>query len=433
MNNMNILLANPLAIVRTVIAVLFAWSILGNKEKSSKAWNVRKVIRTFGPSAFVFILALHAGMDLTVILPKVDFGMFYSSALLLKQEPQNLYNPDRQTDYLHAATGLVEEHHYLPFAYPPFVAFLFAPLTVLGYRCAFFVMLGINIVLVAFTFWLLISRLRYSADQIVAFLVLASAAPPLYAFLFLGHLTSLSFLFLSLFIVDIMGIQKWRAGLWTGLLLFKPIVFPVPLLLILWKRQWKALAVFVGTAFSLLLFSFILIGWDGIRAYAGMLLLMTHDSLLPKNQSLRGLVYAVGLGTTAWALLSCITIVCLWIAFRRARDQRWIYAAAMLAVMLVPPYLQFHDLTLGLVSLAIVLSIIKRVSDKARSGLFLLVLVPAAIALQMPKDHAVFPVMPVVLIAMFAWCLWKGFTQDPDSATDRNDGMIALEEKPLAM
>jgi hypothetical protein len=424
---MNLLLENPLAIARTVVAVLFAWSILGNREKNPKTWNARKIIRTFGPSAFVFILALHAGMDLKVNLPRVDFGMFYSSALLLKQEPQNLYNPDRQTDYLHAATGLVGENHYLPFAYPPFVAFLFEPLTALSYRCAFFVMLGINIALVTFTFWWLTSRLRYSADQILTFLILASAALPLYAFLFLGHLTSLSFLFLSLFIIEIMGTRKWRAGLWTGLLLFKPILFPVPLLLILWKRQWKALALFVGTAFPLLLFSLILVGWDGIRANARMLLLMTDDSLLPKNQSLRGLVYAAGLGTTAWVLLSAATIACLWIAFSRARDQRWIYAAAMLAVMLVPPYIQFHDLTIGLISLAIVLSNMNRVSDKTRNGLFLLILVPPAIALQMPKDHAVFPVMPVVLIVMFAWCLWKGFRQDPDSAARSKDGTIALE------
>jgi hypothetical protein len=288
-------------------------------------------------------------------------------------------------------------------------------------------MLGINIALVTFTIWWLTSKLHYSADQIVTFLILASAAPPLYAFLLLGHLTSLSFLFLSLFIIEIMGARKWRAGLWTGLLLFKPILFPVPLLLILWKRQWKALALFVGTAFPLLLFSLILVGWDGIRAYAGMLLLMTHDSFLPKNQSLRGLVYAAGLGTTAWVLLSAATIACLWIAFSRARDQRWIYAAAMLAVMLVPPYIQFHDLTIGLISLAIVLSNMNRVSDKTRNGLFLLILVPPAIALQMPKDHAVFPVMPVVLIVMFAWCLWKGFRQDPDSAARSKDGTIALE------
>jgi hypothetical protein len=275
-------------------------------------------------------------------------------------------------------------------------------------------MLSVNIGIVAVTFWWLFSRLKFRRDQLTALLLSASAALPLYAVLILGHLTFVGMLLMSLFAADVMADRKARAGLWTGLMLFKPILFPVPLLMLLWRKRWGAVALFIATAFALIGFSYVLVGWDGLVSNIAMMRLMTSDSLLPRTHSLRGLAFYMGLGPAAWIAAALAVSVALWYAVSRAPDQRWVLGGAIVAVLLVPPYLQYHDLAIGLVAIAVALTAVRSVPDRDMSVLFLVVLVPAALALIGPKDHPVFPIMPVFLTFAFAYCLWKAFRPEPN-------------------
>lgn len=412
---MQFLGTHPFALAGFILAIIYAWSILGNPSAVGRVWNAKRLVRTFVPSVAVIVMVIAVSGGLKRTLTQVDFGMFYSSALLLQNEPQNLYDQTKQTEYLHAVTGLAGKAHYLPFAYPPFVALMFAPLTALSFRSAYFVLLAVNIALLIFSLWWLLSRLHYSREHTIAFLVIASGVLPLYAVLVLGHLTLLGITILTLFVTDVLGAHKMRAGLWAGLLLFKPILFPIPLFILLWKKQWKAVVLFLGVGLGLLLISYALVGWDGLKANAAMLFVMTSDYLLPRTQSLRGLAFAVGMETGAWILLAGILTLVLWFAVARARNQRWILAAAMMAIMLVPPYLQFHDLAICLIGLALGFSTMTSISDRTRNILFITALVPPAIVLAGPRDHPVFPIMPVLLSFLFAFCIVKSFRDISDS------------------
>ncbi len=425
MRTIYFVLEHPFAVVGLLIAVLYGWSTFGKRQENLHGCDAKQVIRTFSPSAVVIILVLAASAGLKLNLPRVDFGMFYSSALLLRQDPGHLYDPQKQTEFLHAVTGLKGEPHYLPFAYPPFVAFIFAPMTVLSFRTAYYVMLAVNFVVLAFTFWWLSTRLKFRQDQLTAFLVSASGALPMYAVLVLGHLTFVGMLLLSLFATDLIGNRKTRAGLWAGLLLYKPTLFPIPLLLLLWKRQWRAVGLCAVVNAALLFLSIALVGWSGLQANIAMMRVMTSDYLLPKTQSLRGLVFAAGLGIESWVVLAVAAVALLWIAFARAQDQRWVMAAAIVAVLLVPPYLQFHDLALGLIGIAFALAGMDMVADRTRNYLFFIALIPAGLVLA-TRDRQVIPIMPLVLVLLFAYCLWKSFgerlkTKNATHSTDFTD------------
>ena len=400
---------HPAALAGFAIAILYAWSLFGARRDTLPPRGFKPLIRTWAPSAVVILLVIAAAAGLKQSFTRVDFGMFYSSALLLRQDPARLYDPRTQTQYLHAATGLEGQAHYLPFAYPPFVAFLFVPMTALSFRSAYYLMFGINIALFAFTVFWIASKAKYSRDQTTALLAAGSAALPAYAALILGHLTFLGVLLLSLFAIDMLKGGRARTGLWAGLLLFKPTLFPIPLLLLLWKKQWKALAIFGATAFGLLIVSFVLVGWDGLLKNAAMLRLMGSDYLLPMTHSLRGLAFSLHLGTAGWMVMALAVVAALWFTFLNARNQVWALAGAMVAVLLVPPYLQYHDLGIGLVAAAIVIAAINPFAERMRNELFLMVLLPCAASFACLKSNHNFPVMPAALILGFVYCLWKAF------------------------
>ena len=136
---------HPFALAGFILAALYFWSIRRNRRQKTRLWDAKRLFRTFTPSAIVLILVVAAGFGLRNSFARVDFGMFYSTALLFKQDRGHLYDQQVQAEYLHAVTGLEGKAHYLPFAYPPIVAFFFVPFTLLSFKSAYFVMLAINV------------------------------------------------------------------------------------------------------------------------------------------------------------------------------------------------------------------------------------------------------------------------------------------------
>jgi hypothetical protein len=406
MNFVNLLIDHPFALIVLLIACLYAWSVF-RKRSVSQPTKIRRTVRLFAPGVAVLILVAIACTGLKGNLPRVDFAMFYSSALLLKHDPAHLYDPQSQTDYLHKVTGLAGEKHYLPFAYPPVVALLFRPMTMLSFRHAYYLMIGINALLLTYSFWWLSTRMQFRREQLIAFLVVACATLPMYAVFVLGHMTFITLLLLSFFTIDILENRKFRPGLWAGLLLYKPIFIPVPLMLLLCKKRLKAFGLFLLTVFLMGFLSFVLVGWSGLLSNLAMMQLMTNDSLLPRTQSLRGLMPSGHLGSGLWIVAVVAVLTALWITVRRAERQHWILASAIAAILLVPPYLQFYDLSIGLLGIAFALASMNSISDKTRNYLFLLAFVPPALVLAAQRYEIHAPIMPILLIALFCYCFWR--------------------------
>jgi len=388
--------------VALTIGCLYIWSVCGQRFSKLKS-----LVRTYGPCLAVIVLVLSASNGLKGNLPRVDFGMFYSTALLLRQDPGRLYDPTIQTEFLHAVTGLTGQKHYLPFAYPPFVALLFTPFTAVSFKSAYFLLLGLNGLLLVFTLRLLSRKLGYREDQTSTLLVAAGAMLPLYAALLLGHLTIVGLLLLSLFIIDLFNGHRWRAGLWTALLLYKPLFVPIPLLMLIWKKQWRAMLVYLTGSAILGGVSLLLVGWAGLEANFAMLKVMTSEYLLPRTQSLWRIIFWLGWGHIAWLVVVAAVISVLWAAIALHWEKHWTMAGAMLAILLIPPYLQYYDLALGLTAIACFIQALQPVSEKTRNVIFLLTIVPGTLVLLGSRELASFPIVPVFLFFCFGYLIWR--------------------------
>ena len=104
-------------------------------------------------------------------------------------------------------------------------------------------------------------------------------------------------------------------------------------------------------------------------------------------------------------------------ASRLALAKRDIKAAgAMLAILLVPPYMQYHDLAIGFIAIALALMAAESIPDITRNSLFLFVLAVCAVTFANLKTDRLFPIMPIALIVCFAFCLRKAFSDTGNKA-----------------
>jgi Glycosyltransferase family 87 len=161
----------------------------------------------------------------------------------------------------------------LAFFAPPFAALPFAPLSLLPYHQAFWLLLAINLVLLLLTARIMRPHLN----------ALAARWPPLPFLLFLTFIPAgltlvmgqLSILMLLLFCASFVLLQSGRpilAGLVLALALIKfQLVIPVVLLFLLW-RQWRFLLGFLTGSALLAALSILLVGLRESQLYLHTLL-----------------------------------------------------------------------------------------------------------------------------------------------------------------
>src|SRR6266571_976950 len=123
--------------------------------------SIRLAIIIQGAVAIILSLGLlYSFVDEGAWAVRVDFGVLYSAARLLREAPTQLYNPDRQAEMQHrVADRPADPSTLLPFAYPAITAIPVVPLTLLGHRHAYFVAVLANLVLYSVSLWLLAHRL----------------------------------------------------------------------------------------------------------------------------------------------------------------------------------------------------------------------------------------------------------------------------------
>jgi hypothetical protein len=396
-------------IVASVVAfsaASFSW-FCGKRARAKGQHSLPgRVIDRYALNLAIALLMVAALSDFSRNLTRVDFGMFYSNALLLKRAPDRLYDVYLQADVLKEVSG-IKEGHYLTFVYPPFVALLFVPFTLVSFKTAYYLMLFCNVALLCLVVWFLTKRLSLERVQVRALVLCVAAALPVYVTLILGHISFWGLLFLSLFCLDLLDGRDTRAGFWCGLLSYKISLLPVPLVVLMWLGLWRGFAVACGVMAVLAGISIGLVGFPGFLASLWSLRGMSTDSLLPRMHSLRSLTYFLGLGEWAWIALSVLAMAALWLAFARRGDRRWALAAMILSILLVTPYLHTHDLVLGIISLALVISqhpIVTAVEEKA---FVLIAFLPVGVSIWLQSAGHMWPLMPVVLLGSFVYCLYR--------------------------
>lgn len=292
-----------------------------------------------------------------------DFRAFYCAGQLVREAPAKLYDLQAQ-DALQNA--VVWPHGALPFYHPAYEALLFAPLTWLSYRMAYFVFFGLNVLLLGGCY--LVAPRGGPVDRWRAAFVLLYA-PVLMCLLF-GQ-DSILFLLLLCVAWQLLAAERdSAAGVVVALALFKLAVVPIIAVLLCARRGWRFAAGFFGTAAGVAALCCWITGIRGSAAFVQLLArasLLGDDSVRAQNSvaafptlmpTVRGAVFLVAghlLSSRMLAVVEGTLSVALLIAgvvlVRRARTLSVAFSAAVLCGVLLSPHFYGYDLAVLIVPL----------------------------------------------------------------------------------
>jgi hypothetical protein len=289
-----------------------------------------------------------------------DFTIFYTAGKAVNEgRGRQLYDLETQLALQRGfAPEVKRRENALPFNHPPFEALLFVPLAGLPYVTAYLVWAIFNIVLIL-GFWTLLRPRLPNLNN------LSPALPLLAMFAFFPVIMALlqgqdSILLLFLYGLAFSALATGRAfvaGVLLALALFKfQLVLPFVLVL-LFRRQWKAVAGFGVTAFVLLLVSAAVVGWNGVTAYPGFVLRLNRNAaqagIDPRDMpNLRGLV--AGLlhlaGVPAILLIislsiALVVLVVRWWTVRPGQKFELGFSLCLAVTTIVSYHLFIHDLS----------------------------------------------------------------------------------------
>ena len=157
-----------------------------------------------------------------------DFPAFYTSGRIVRTSGFNeLYDIDQQIKQ--QKDLFPDQKSYLPFAYPPFVALAYAPVSLLSYRIAYLLNLFVSIG-AFFIAFVCLKPVIHGLDEF--FLPVFTLSMTFYPFLksnLCGQNTALTFMLIALIWRFTIENRQYLAGIFIGLLLYKP-QFAIPLI-----------------------------------------------------------------------------------------------------------------------------------------------------------------------------------------------------------
>lgn len=323
-------------------------------------WYPRAALLAF---ALGFALMFLTGSGAQIISGRLggDFPAFYGAArTVLSGTLTDLYKPTRQAASQKDLYGS-ESEGFLPFAYPPFFAILCAPLALLPYRPAFFIFAMLNV-----GFFLLAMRSFRSWNQDLgiyseAALALCIFYYPIFRSLINGQNTALTLMLLA-FSIKYTHQEKFAtAGLFWGLLAYKPqLGLPFTGLLLV-SRRYKLF----GWAMLSVLMQFLLVcifyGTSWVAEWLAFIGWFSTNYGSHNNQTSIGLISFLKaiLGSdstiasyTGLILFSIILVfIChIWIKGDRATDIHIQTGLTVPCILLISPHALYYDAGLLLLS-----------------------------------------------------------------------------------
>ena len=296
-------------------------------------------------------------MDMAGQVIGTDYLQFYAAGVTLRQgHSPDLYNFDFQSQLEKTIAGS-ELTSFHAFITPPFLAWLFVPLSLLPYTWSFIVWSLLGLLFL----WISIKLL--SAERPFKGLLWSLTWFPIFAALSFGQNSILSLLFLSLTYWLWRKDKFFEAGLVSSLLLFKPqMVLGLGLLWLLeWRKSWRSLlglaiggGILAGLCFWLLP--------DASRSYISIarnfLPVMIYQKQFPlwHMHSLRGFWTLLLPGQT-WLveglslILSAAGIAAYIVFWRKNRqDFKLLFAGAICLTIWITPHAMIYDWSILLIA-----------------------------------------------------------------------------------
>jgi arabinofuranan 3-O-arabinosyltransferase len=275
----------------------------------------------------------------------IDFGWMWLSGKLagLGESARAFDYPAFSAAQL-AFYGPESCHHFNRFYYPPTFLFFTYPLGWMPYLVAGAVWIAASLILYEATVYAIISRRAALIAAATPFFVAVDIDMP--------HTGFLAAAFIGLSLV-FMERRPWVAGVFLGLLTFKPhfgLLFPVALVA---SRNWRALAVATAIAVIFGAAAAIAFGYDGWASFIDALT-DRSSSLGPSEQaavrlhSIFGLLHWVsGSARVAWSgqlVVSAAVVLATWVLWVKPISYNLRAASLCVGSLLVSPYALFYDL-----------------------------------------------------------------------------------------
>jgi hypothetical protein len=293
-----------------------------------------------------------------------DFRQLYTGGYMVRTgHAAELYDYDTQRRFeeLLIPTGL---NFTLPINHLAFEALLFVPLSLLSYKVAYWVFLAFNGALLILCARLLGRRLRTERGKwkwLPALLLLAFFPIPRAMEKGQDSIILLTLLAGGLWAFD-QG-KEFVAGLLVGIGIFKfQVVIPMALLFLIWRR-WRFSAGFVASAGAAALLSLWLVGVEGAKQYACMLLSMSVRLISdvdmfrygthPRDMiNLRGLLSAMFEGKLPHGYVQFMIAACSVVVLAAAARQRPSLSLAIAAASLTSYHFIVHDASILIIVIA---------------------------------------------------------------------------------
>lgn len=339
-----------------------------------------------------------------------DFRQLYTGGYMLRTgHGGELYDYDTQERF---EESLIPSgrHFMLPIDHLAFEELLFAPLSLLPYRAAYWVFMAFNGGLVILCAWLLRHRLKLEPAQwkwLLAPLLLLAFFPIARAM----EKGQDSVLMLTLLVAALWALDRgkeWMAGLLVGVGLFKfQIVVPIALLFLVWRR-WRFFAGFSASAMAAALVSLGLVGIGGIKEYARMLVSMSvrltsgadihRYATQPRDMmNLRGLMTALLDGRMSHGSVQFLIAACSVIVLVAAATRRPSLPLAIAAASLVSYHFIVHD---GSVLFLVIAAVLWSASFWNSAGGIVLLLAPLCASILGRNYLAAVPLLGVFLLML---------------------------------
>src|SRR5512134_1075079 len=229
-------------------------------------WYPRVLV--FG-AAIGFLASLMSGDGVSTLAGRLgaDYPAFYGAGRIIAEgDGRGLYSSERQVT---AQKDLFPSHEtlFMPFPYPAFVAVAYSPLALLSFRLSYFIHTMIMVAALLLTLRTLRPMSKVAAGQSFFVFALLILYYPLLKSIIGGQNTAITLLLVTLLWRTAVDGRDILAGLWLGLLLFKP-QYGLPIMgLFLLSRRWKIVTSSVVVGLVLWLIGAWACGWGWLSEW----------------------------------------------------------------------------------------------------------------------------------------------------------------------
>jgi Glycosyltransferase family 87 len=287
------------------------------------------------------------------------YAGMYDQDLLIRYQAQLYPSPDDPA----------VPQRIIPFPYLPVFVLPFQLLALLDLKISFVLSTLLN--LAGFILYLLWFTKQMTGRTLpVRLLLMCVLCTPMFLNLFWGQANIYLGICMGEFVRAYLNGKPWRAGLWLGGMLFKPLLLILILPVLLYQRSFKVLGGFLATLAGLLLISYAMIGTQGSLHLVGILSSSaaggsaSNPGIMMNWRMLGFHLTGFSSATLAWAVMilgTLLTVGATWLVARRNfLPDRTRTAAALLGIFAATGAVAWHahfPQTIVLLSLFIYISL----------------------------------------------------------------------------